>query len=460
MIASRSDERGKVTYKAPARGTPVDVLHVVQSFFPNTTGGTEVYIETLITALRAHGLTGAVGTPLAGDSYDHRGIRVFPFSKGKATGLANVYSAANKEAAQSFRALLGDIRPRVVHLHSYTADVSELLVDAAQEVGARTVFTYHVAAMSCTRGTMLLMGQSVCDGSLQVRRCTKCTLASRGVSRLVSSAVAWLPPLAARFLCEAGLTRGPFEPLRLPAVMQTKHVRFDVFMGKLDKIVALSVWAADVLRRNHVPQAKLVLCRSGAPPRMGDVAASDAGAVRKGDSPLKLAYFGRLHPMKGGDLLIDGLRGVPDAPVRLDIYSLQGPASYVARLATAASGDQRIRILPAVDPHAVIDTMRGYDFVAIPSRCVDNAPLVALEAFAAGTPVLGAHIGGIAEMVRDEVDGVLVTPDDAPAWGAAISALAKDSKRVARLRAGVRPPRTMDDVAREMSTLYETILAY
>src|SRR5262245_22875340 len=150
-------------HEAPANGGPIDVLHVVQSFFPDTTGGTEVHIETLIAALRAHGLAGAVAVPGANGRYEHNGIRVFPFSKGNGAGLPNLYSAANQEAARSFRAILGHIRPRVVHLHSYTSDISELLVDAALDVGAKTVFTYHMAAMSCARGTMLLMGQSVCD---------------------------------------------------------------------------------------------------------------------------------------------------------------------------------------------------------------------------------------------------------------------------------------------------------
>ena len=451
-----SRELESMTREAPANGGAIDVLHVVQSFFPETTGGTEVHIETLIGALGAHGLTGAVAIPGVGARYDHRGVRVFRFSKG--TAAPNVYSAANKDAAQSFRALLRSVRPRVVHLHSYTSDISELLVDAADEAGARSVFTYHVAAMSCARGTMLLMGQSICNGSLEVRRCTKCTLTSRGVPRLLSRAIALLPPRAARLLGDAGLTRGPLEPLRLPAVVATKHLRFDLFMQKLDKVVALSLWAADVLRRNYVPETKLVLCRGGAPRPMSEAPVSRASFVRKVDGPLKLAYFGRLHPMKGADLLIAAVRGVPAAPVRLDVYSLQGPASYVADVATAAAGDERIRFLPAVDARAVIDTMRSYDFVAIPSRCVDNAPLVALEAFAAGTPVLGADIGGIAEMVRHDVDGVLVVPNDAQAWSTVISALAHDAERVAKLRAAVRPPRGIDEVARDMSTLYQSIL--
>jgi glycosyltransferase involved in cell wall biosynthesis len=102
--------------------------------------------------------------------------------------------------------------------------------------------------------------------------------------------------------------------------------------------------------------------------------------------------------------------------------------------------------------------MRRCDFVVVPSRWLETGPLVVLEAFAAGTPVLGARLGGIAELVSDDVDGVLVAPDDAPAWALTLASLANDPTRVARLRAGVRPPRTMDEVGCEMALLYRSML--
>jgi glycosyltransferase involved in cell wall biosynthesis len=80
-----------------------------------------------------------------------------------------------------------------------------------------------------------------------------------------------------------------------------------------------------------------------------------------------------------------------------------------------------------------------------------------LEAFAAGAPVLGADLGGIAELVTHGVDGLLLPPDDAPAWGRALQRLSQDRELLARLRAGVAPPRTMAAVARDMRELYQSV---
>ena len=88
-------------------------------------------------------------------------------------------------------------------------------------------------------------------------------------------------------------------------------------------------------------------------------------------------------------------------------------------------------------------------------RC---GPLVVLESFAAGTPVLGARRGGIAELVSDGVDGLLIPPEDVGAWASAIDKLAASPQHILRLRAGIRAPRTIIDVAHDMSELYRTLL--
>ena len=67
----------------------------------------------------------------------------------------------------------------------------------------------------------------------------------------------------------------------------------------------------------------------------------------------------------------------------------------------------RIRWLEPVKPEKVVETIGKYDALVVPSVCLETGPLVVLEAFAAGVPVIGSRLGGIAEMVRDGVDGLL-----------------------------------------------------
>jgi glycosyltransferase involved in cell wall biosynthesis len=81
-----------------------------------------------------------------------------------------------------------------------------------------------------------------------------------------------------------------------------------------------------------------------------------------------------------------------------------------------------------------------------------------LEAFAAGIPVMGSNLGGIAELVEHGVNGLLVEPESQEAWGQAFQKLCEDRNILMRLRAGIRPPRSMSVVAEDMLVLYRTLL--
>ncbi len=368
--------------------------------------------------------------------------------------------ASDRQVARSFGRLLDRLRPRVVHLHARTAAVSEALVDAAHAAGAKVVFTYHTPTVSCVRGTMLHMGRAACDGRLDRRRCSACALAAHGMPPLLRDVVACTPEVLGDMLARTGLTGRAVTAMRLPGLVGAAHQGFRDLMRKVDRVVAVCLWARDVLRLNGVPENKLLLCRQGLPRCSADRATHRTAARDETtQGVLRLGYFGRLDPAKGIDILINALRRIPEVPLRLDIYAVRqaGSESYAGRLERRAAGDRRIAFQAALPPDAVPAAMRGCDIVAVPSRWLETGPLVVLEAFEAGTPVLGARLGGIAELVTDRKDGMLVPPERPAAWAEAIHDLVKRPAEVARLRKGIRPPRTIDAVAGELAELYRSL---
>jgi glycosyltransferase involved in cell wall biosynthesis len=442
--------------------TSSDVLHVPFNYFPDPAGGTEIYVAGLIAALRAYRFASAVAAPGEADvAYVHEGVPVYRFARTASSPFTSAYGAPDEDAASSFRAVLAQVRPRIVHLHARTAAVSERLIDAAREHGAKVVFTYHTPTVSCVRGTMMQFGRTPCNGKLDVRRCTACVLQRHGVPPLIRDVLASTPLVFGEALGRTGLAGGVFTALRMSALVGAGHRRFGCLVKKVDRVVAVCGWVADALRINGLPESKLTLCRQGLPGRQVVSASAAPPATSADDGILRLGYFGRLDPTKGIDLLIEAMRRVPDAKVRLAIYGVlqTGSKAYATRLERSAAADERISMEAALPAHMIVDTMRGYDFVAVPSRWLETGPLVVLESFAAGTPVLGTRLGGIAELVTDGVDGMLLPPDNPSAWSLAIAQLTRDMDRASRLRAGVRPPRTIDDVAREMAELYRAMLA-
>jgi glycosyltransferase involved in cell wall biosynthesis len=84
-----------------------------------------------------------------------------------------------------------------------------------------------------------------------------------------------------------------------------------------------------------------------------------------------------------------------------------------------------------------------FDALVIPSTVSEGLPMVALEALQWGVPVIGSRVGGIPEVVRHGVNGLLVPPGDEEALAVSLARLMRDSELRARLRVGALA--TVDD---------------
>jgi hypothetical protein len=170
------------------------VLHVPYIYFPDAVGGTEVYVRALAQRLGARGYRSAVAAPgkLAA-TYVDGGLPVYRFPTDLRPRLELAYGVADEIAAEGFRTIIAQSRPDIVHLHARTAATSERLVDVAHAAGARVVFTYHTPTASCARGTMMLFGETPCDGVIDRKRCVACALTGLGVPKPLAWAVAVVP---------------------------------------------------------------------------------------------------------------------------------------------------------------------------------------------------------------------------------------------------------------------------
>jgi glycosyltransferase involved in cell wall biosynthesis len=145
-----------------------------------------------------------------------------------------------------------------------------------------------------------------------------------------------------------------------------------------------------------------------------------------------ILYMGRVQSYKGPDVLIRAFRRLADPSLRLHIAGA-GPALEVCR--SLATGDPRIRLYGFVEGTERSRLLSTADCVVLPSLWPENAPVSIQEAFQSGPVVIASRIGGIPEMVRDGVNGLLVEPGDERAIAAAIERLRSSPDLVARLRA-------------------------
>jgi glycosyltransferase involved in cell wall biosynthesis len=440
------------------------VIHVPFCFAPDPFGGTEVFVTNLARDLQGLGVDAMVSAPSeTSRAYTKDGLRVRRFATSSAvTGVEQLYGPGDAVAATEFAKILDEETPELVHLHAFTSAVSMRLIWAAKSRGIPVVFTYHTPTVSCQRGTLLRWGEGFCDGNLHVGRCAGCTLHGLGMYRPLADLVGRLPPVVGRWLGDRELQGGVWTGLRMSELITMRHTAFRTMASEVDHIVAVCNWVHEVLLLNDIPAAKVSVSRQGINWTPNQTTALNASSACEVPDEVRLAFVGRLDSTKGLHVLINAIRMVPTIKVSLHVYGIvqnSANAAYQKEMLALASGDPRISFRQPIGSQEVVSTLRWYDFLVVPSQWMETGPMVVLEAFAAGIPVIGSNLGGIAEIVRHRVDGLLIEPGPVARWAETLRRVTKDALLGAQLKAGVCPPRTSLEVAREMLALYDMLVA-
>jgi glycosyltransferase involved in cell wall biosynthesis len=296
---------------------------------------------------------------------------------------------------------------RVVHAHNVQPSLGWRALAAAREAGARVVLHLHNYRLVCAVAVCFTRGQD----------CTRCRgrntlpgllLNCRGGSRAESAAYA------------AGL-----------ALWQKR------IAGAADAIVVPSAFALHRLETLDAPlygRAQVI-----ASVQRAFAERSHAGA---GEYAL---YAGRLAPEKG---VADAVAACRAAGVPL-VVAGDGPQADELR-GLAAGAD--VRFTGRVDAAALAELRARAAVALVPSRYAEILPLAALEAMAAGLPVVAARAGGLAEVVPE---AGLHPPGDVPALAGRLRALWGDERAGDAALAAVRERTSPPVVARALRAVYD-----
>jgi len=439
----------------------VKIVQAVGWFYPESWGGTEIYVDGLSRRLRAAGHDVLIAAPDPNHSgerqYEHHGLPVYRYPIPAAPTADEAQSAVLVRGAERFHAWLRRTAPDVVHFHTFVTGLSVLEVEAARALGARVVVTTHAASLGflCGRGTLMRWGAHACDAVVDETKCAACMLQQRGMPRAIATLVSRTPALVAALGAKAPGKPGAI--FRMPAFIRAQRDRQRRVLAAADRFVVLTRWAREAVIANGAPPAKVAINRLGLnvsrPARQRDRAPRSTGG------PLSIGYIGRLDPIKGVETFVRAVASLPsDVAVRAVIHGPtfnEAERIFVTRLKAVARGDARISFGPAI-PHAQIGTaLASFDVLCCPSIVIEGGPTIALEAHAAGTPVVGARVPGLTEIVTDGVNGRLVEAGDWQALARVIAEMASDpGSTVDQWRTCLPPARSLDAVTREYLQMY------
>ncbi|HEX9991684.1 MAG TPA: glycosyltransferase [Acidimicrobiales bacterium] len=399
---------------------------MVTDFYAPYVGGVEQHVRSLAHALADRGHHVAVATlwtPEAGPEQEDDGpVRVHRL-RSTAQRLKRRWAVDERPWAPpvvdpgvllGLRRVVRAERPDVVHGHDWLGRSAWPLCLRRRPL----VVSLHYYSRSCAKKTLVRDGRR-CEGPAPLK-CARCAA-------------------------------GHYGRLQGPAVAAANLVGAAVDDRVAAAMVAVSGATA---AGNLLPSRRrsCVVVPNLLPPPDGDWDGTGLDALP--DGPFVL-YVGDLRAEKGLDVLLDAYRGMPAPAPPLVLVGKRVPASP----ATLPDGVRHLGTLPN---EAVLEAWRRCSFGVVPSVWAEPFGIVVIEAMTAGRPVVASAVGGLAEIVTDGVDGVLVPPGDAVALRAAIARLAGDP--VLRARLGAAAARTAaryrpSVVAAEVEAVYEGALA-
>ncbi len=316
-------------------------------------------------------------------------------------------------------------RPSVIHFHhTLRLGVEALTVARRTLPDARIIYTLHDFIPMCHRdGQMIRVGTNALCERATPARCHECfpTISS------------------ARFKARELFIKAHFQ-----------HV---------DMFVSPSEFLAERYRQWGIPTDKISVIANGTPTPQRTLSQKKT-LPRSNNQPVRFGYFGQISSYKGTMLLLkaaqelinDGFNNI-ELHIHGNIHfqSDDFKEEFESTIAKLAPRAQFHGVYP---PEQISHLMHGIDWVVVPSIWWENAPLVISEALRHQKPVICSDIGGMAELIQHEVNGLHFRVGDMASLVDAMRRTMTEKGLQQRLIKQITQPLTIKECVQQYMHLY------
>lgn len=285
-------------------------------------------------------------------------------------------------------------RPQVMHVHNTFPAASPSVYGAAVAHRLPVIQTLHNYRFVCPSATVFRDGHA----------CTDC----------VGRSIPWPSVVHA-------CVRGSHAQSAVAAATLTVHRARGTFTRGISCYVALTAFQRELMIDGGLPANRIRVIPNFLEPDPG------IGTESRKD----VLFVGRLAKEKGISALLRAAEAVPGF-VRL---IGAGPLASDVERADAAG---KVAYLGPLTHPSVIGEIRRATALILPSIWFEGFPLVVLEAFASGTPVIASRIGSLAELIDDGMTGLLANPNDAVDLAAKIQQAISQPEEMRRMGLNAR----------------------
>lgn len=443
------------------------VLIAVHGFPPAAMGGTEIYAHDLAHALRdGFGHEIIVLTRDANPKKREYTIRDEVQDGVRIVHVNNTYRRcreyADTYANETIRGiaakLLDETRPDVAHIHHLTG-LTTGLIPELEARGIPCLFTLQDYWLICHRGQLFDRNFQNCVGPYP-SGCSNCLDIFAGGwmwAKRVRPFLYRIPAFPGRGILRRLFTAAAtstVDPLASTRESAARLVHMREVSTHVTRFLAPSRTLRERFLEFGIPEDRLTLQEQGIDQR------GFRGVARTKSDRLRVGLVGSLIVSKGAHVLLEAFEGIPTSGASLHIYGSVGRYHD--------DDTYRKTIEPLLDrpyvhhdgpvPHDQVPrAFASVDVLVVPSIWIENAPFVIREAFVSGVPVVASNLGGMAEMVTHEKNGLLFRPGDVEDLRRAIRRLIDEPGLLEKLRAGIPRVKTIEEDAEWTSEIYRQL---
>ena len=297
---------------------------------------------------------------------------------------------------QELSALIKKNRPDIAHFHNTFPQISPSAYAACRDNGVPAVQTLHNFRFICPGGLLLRDGHPCED-------CVGTNLLS-----------------ALRYRCY----RGSLPATGALVWMLMRNRWHGTYTNLVNRYIALTKFSASRLVAGGLPRERIVV----KPNFVANIPTPGAG---EGGYAV---YVGRLSAEKGVRTMMAAWRLLPGVPLKI-----LGDGPLRQELEQLAAIEKLpIEFLGFCDRGTIADVVCRAAFQIIPSEWYEGFPMVIVEAYACGTPVVASRIGSLDEIVEEGVTGVKFEPGNPGDLSDKINSLWANRARQTMLRRTAR----------------------
>jgi glycosyltransferase involved in cell wall biosynthesis len=431
------------------------IVIAVHHFPPRYLGGAEWRAHRTAQALQERGHTvqvicveyidrgSAAGVTWQDDVFKGVPVRRLAFNLSRAPDLFR-WEYDNPWVGEHLTHFLTETRPEIFHLiGGYLLTGSALA--SAYALNIPVVVGLTDFWFLCRRVTLLRSDGRLSQAPVDPAACVQCLAEERRLFRWPGRI---LPGLMSWYW------QRQTEQLQRLQERQTYLLQM---LNRADMIISSSKFLHSQFVQSGVDPARITIIRQGR--SFPDL--TPESLEKSPSQSLRLGYLGQINEHKGVHVILEAARLLPEAALKVHIYGdNEAFPKYAARLRRLVAHDPRLQLsAPFRDPLALSRVMQNLDVIIVPSIWYENSPNTILEAFAYQTPVIAANLGGMAELVKDGVNGLLFTPGDANDLARCLRRLLTEPGLLARLRSGITQVKGVEQEMDELEAIYTNALA-